>query len=268
MSTFIDGWTIEPDADHATAAAVFAADRIANGFALADLAPPFAKYSTVAMARRGDGPPAAACLLLRHPAFTTLVAHGDPDGLAALAATLDFPHVMEFAVWPAHLPVFARYFSLTIIEEMTRMVLVGATGRQPDHRAVNPVRLSPDDVPALLALYEAYPESVFRPGLVEHGVFYGVREGARLVAAGGTHIVAQSVGIAALGNIFTLPEARGRGYGSAITAAVVRELQALSCRDIFLNVARSNVGAIRVYERLGFRTHSHFWQVRGERLDT
>jgi predicted GNAT family acetyltransferase len=118
--------------------------------------------------------------------------------------------------------------------------------------------LDPSHTDELLDLYETYSESFFLPAQLLHGVFYGVREDGRLVAAAGTHTVGRRAGIAAVGNVFTRPEARGRGYAAAATSAVVRDLLSTGCRDVVLNVAVTNTTAIGVYERLGFRRHSRY----------
>src|SRR5438270_173437 len=78
------------------------------------------------------------------------------------------------------------------------------------------------------------------------------RPAAGLVAAAGTHVVARRYGIAAVGNVYTRPEARGRGYGAATTARVVADLLAVGMREVILNVAAGNEPARRIYARLGF----------------
>ena len=113
-------------------------------------------------------------------------------------------------------------------------------------------RLTTADLPALAALYSLYPTGHFRPDVLEHGVFYGIRASERLVAVGGTHAIAAPYGLAVLGNIFTHPAARGRGYAGAVTAVLVGELFRLGVSDVVLNVLADNAPAIRVYERLGF----------------
>ena len=90
---------------------------------------------------------------------------------------------------------------------------------------------------------------------VEGGVFYGVFVEGQLVAVAGTHLTSPTYRVAAVGNIFTHPEYRGRGYGTATTSAVVAELLAGGIRDLVLNLSQNNEGAIRIYERLGFERH-------------
>lgn len=78
------------------------------------------------------------------------------------------------------------------------------------------------------------------------------------------HVLAARYGIGAVGNIYTRPAARGRGYSGA-AAAVVAELLAGPCREVILNVAAANTAAIRLYRRLGFREHCRYWEGRAVR---
>jgi hypothetical protein len=53
------------------------------------------------------------------------------------------------------------------------------------------VPLGRDDLGALRTLYRHYPEGVFRADHLEHGAFYDAYLDEQLIAAGGTHIVAE-----------------------------------------------------------------------------
>ena len=255
------GWLVEQAADDRTAYAVLSEDRIANGYALADLEPPFAPFTTVSLARRRDDPPTAACLILRGPEFTAIMTGGDPDGLAAIFASVPLPADASIAAQPAHLPAVERIYASRSRSERWRMALSGPSFRPLAAPRAVPARLGPADASALLDLYAGYDESFFAPGQLDGGIFYGVRDGGRLLAAGGTHLIAPRAGIAAVGNIFTRPEARGRGLAAAVTSAVVADLVALNVPDIILNVAVDNAPALAIYRRLGFRPHNRFWEL-------
>ena len=71
-------------------------------------------------------------------------------------------------------------------------------------------------------------------------------------------MLAPDSGVAAIGNVFTRPSARGRGLARATTTAVARELRASGIATIVLNVRRNNGPAIAVYRRLGFDVHGDF----------
>ena len=62
-------------------------------------------------------------------------------------------------------------------------------------------------------------------------------------------------GVGAVNWVGTLPEEFGRGYGAAVTWAVVREGSARGAR--FLNLQASPMGA-SLYRRLGFSTPTHY----------
>ena len=68
----------------------------------------------------------------------------------------------------------------------------------------------------------------------------------------GTHLVVPQEGIAAVGNIYTRRDRRGRGLAGRVTAAVVAELLRRGVPTVALNVAQTNATARRVYERVGF----------------
>ena len=262
----MDGWQIETDADDTAAYAALAQDRPWAGYAIADLDPPFREHTRVALARHGSAPPAAACLVLRHPAFTVTVTHGDPSGLAAILATIELPAHTFVSVRAEHRPVLERHFAFpTGLREMRRMSVTAATFARPRSPLPAVARLGQADLPALLDLYAEYPESAFLPDQLRHGIFYGVRAAGGLAAAGGTHVVSARYGVAAVGNIYTRPAARGHGCATAITAAVVGDLLAVPCHDIILNVAVPNVTAAAIYTRLGFRVHCPFWEGQAER---
>jgi predicted GNAT family acetyltransferase len=129
------------------------------------------------------------------------------------------------------------------------------------------VRLTMADLPALQQLYadgEASGEApdFFSPEMLNQGVFFGVREGEALVAAAGTHLYTPAERIGTVGNVYTRRDRRGRGLASQVTQCVTAELLRLRLQTIVLNVAQPNAAAIQVYERLGFRRYTAFYEGR------
>ena len=105
----------------------------------------------------------------------------------------------------------------------------------------------------------------FMRGQLGDGTFFGMRQGGRLVAAGGTHLYSAEESVGAIGNVYTHRAHRGRGCAAAVTAAIVRRLLDRGIQTIALNVKAENGTAIRLYERLGFRCHARFWEGRAIR---
>jgi ribosomal protein S18 acetylase RimI-like enzyme len=258
-------WMITPSAADAEALATLADDRCWCGYAIADLDPLFRPYTQVAVARRPSGA-SAACSLFRHPDFTALIPHGTADGLAALLASMALPERTFLHVRPEQRALLERYYlAPSDLHEMWRMALTPRDFQPPSAPPVKIVRLSMGDLAALDDLYATYAGSAFTADQLRTGVFYGVCEEIRLIAAGGTHVVSPAHQIAAVGNVFTRPEVRGRGYATALTGAVVAALFAEGCADVILNVAVDNAPAIAVYERLGFHKYCRYWEGSVER---
>lgn len=120
------------------------------------------------------------------------------------------------------------------------------------------VTLSPVDRGRVRALHQrAYPDSYFDTRLLETGYCVGIYADDRLVSVAACHVLSKRYGVAALGAITTDDKYRGRGYGSAVTLALVKKL-APEIECICLNVHSGNAGAMRIYERLGFvRCHEY-----------
>jgi predicted GNAT family acetyltransferase len=104
----------------------------------------------------------------------------------------------------------------------------------------------------------------FSPYQLAQGVFYGIENRGRLIAAAGTHLVAPTYGVAAVGNVFTDPDYRGQGYATLCTSAVTKELLSQGT-DVVLNVQEGNADAVHIYEKLGYRPYCRFIEALGVR---
>ena len=162
---------------------------------------------------------------------------------------------------PEHLTVLEAYYDLDDVQRMLRMAITPADFR----RVSGPtVKLDPSHLAALRQLYRLGGGDAFAPYQLRDGVYYGVEADGQLVSAAGTHLVSPNFGVAGVGNIFTHPNHRRRGYGTACTSQVVEELLNQNL-NVVLNVNGENAEAIGVYERLGFRRHCPYIEVIGNR---
>jgi RimJ/RimL family protein N-acetyltransferase len=67
------------------------------------------------------------------------------------------------------------------------------------------------------------------------------------------------LGAARIGPVYTPPEHRGRGYASALVAALSRELLAAGRRKLFLTTDLANPISNGIYEKIGYRSRAdHF----------
>ena len=121
-----------------------------------------------------------------------------------------------------------------------------------DDPALAAVSLGAPHVPQMLELVEIRPPGPFAPRTHELGEYYGVFEGARLVAMAGERMEAGP--LREISGVCTHPDFGGRGLARRLIAKIVR-LQIGRGQIPFLHVMRDNVHARRIYARMGFRLH-------------
>ena len=123
------------------------------------------------------------------------------------------------------------------------------------------VELGSDDVPEMLALVERNEPGPFRPRTFELGRYIGIRRDGCLVAMAGERLHPE--GWTEISAVATDVEYRGQGLASRLVLDVAFHIQERGDRAL-LHAAATNVGAIAVYERLGFvlRRHTTFSFVR------
>ena len=242
--------------------AILRRDPIWSVYALGDLAPPMFEHT------RWFTPELTLVLQLHDT--TILFAMGTGSIGEALA----------HATWPVYLQVqqdgldeVARHAVVHNARLMWRMgwsnpanhLPRGVGGQEAGHHMghMSAVRLNSADVPALLELYadgDATGEApdFFFPSMVAGGAFFGIYEGDRLSAAAGTHLLSREEGAAAIGNVYTRRDCRGRGLGRIVTTSVLSVVAGIE--TIGLNVRADNPAAIQLYESLGFVRHCPFFE--------
>jgi ribosomal protein S18 acetylase RimI-like enzyme len=235
-------------------------DRAWSVYALGDLAPGLFEQTRWHAAEGGGA------LLLLFGAFETpvLFAIGAPADVEPLLDEIADQPRLYLSMQPDVLPLVRARYRVTHEMPMWRMVLDPARREFAPSRAI---RLTLADYAALTRLHadgEPAGEApdFFAPYMVEQGVFYGIYEGGEPVATAGTHLVVPAEGVAAVGNVYTRRDRRGRGLAAEVTRAVVAELmQTLPPQAIIaLNVKQANATAIRIYERLGFQRYCPFFE--------
>jgi ribosomal protein S18 acetylase RimI-like enzyme len=76
---------------------------------------------------------------------------------------------------------------------------------------------------------------------------------SRLEFVGTVQGVRDSSGVGAVQNLGIAPDYRGRGLGSILMIRSLVGFQRANVRRVFLEVTSQNAGAIKLYQRLGFR---------------
>jgi ribosomal protein S18 acetylase RimI-like enzyme len=206
----------------------------------------------------------------------TLVLHDYGTSILFAHGTGSIQEALTHVRWPVHLQVrrdalevVARHAAVTDVKHMRRLAWPAGARATESADDTETRRLGSRDIPALKRLYadgEPTGESpdFFYDSMVPNGVFFGVYEGDDLVAAAGTHLFAPEEGAAAIGNVYTRRDRRGRGLGRAVTAAVLRRLRHVE--TVGLNVRADNAAALHVYESLGFVKHCAFNEAIGRPL--
>lgn len=240
-------------------------DPFATAYMLGDLDPAYQAYCTWYLAHEA-GRDTAILQVYTGLSAPVLIGFGAPSGLSAIV-TRHFhalPGSAHIHLMPEHLAILDRSFELAQLRPMVRMALTAsAFVRAPELtlEGYGPVeRLGHRDTGEIMQVYAHYPDSFFEPHQLSSGHYYGVRTAAagdagRLIAVAGVHVVSRHEGIAALGNIVTHPEHRGRGLSTQVTSHLVHALIGDGIELLALNVERKNLSALKVYEKLGFREH-------------
>jgi RimJ/RimL family protein N-acetyltransferase len=254
MPTQSNSWCTRIARDKSAILAFLGGDRLYAAYAIGDLSPGLFEHSTWAVAERARQVQALV-LHFRGLAPPALFLMGAQAGLFAILEQCLCPSLVYVTCRNEHLPLTQAFYDWHEPIPMWRMVLQPARFR-PDVRACT--RLTASHAARLSALYALGGGDAFTLAQLQHGVFFGIEVDDEIVAAAGTHLVSPEYGVAAVGNVFTHPAHRGRGYATAATSAVIASLLQAGIRDIVLNVSQANQSALHVYEKLGFGRHCPF----------
>ncbi|HXF71764.1 MAG TPA: GNAT family N-acetyltransferase, partial [Actinomycetota bacterium] len=121
---------------------------------------------------------------------------------------------------------------------------------EPDRRFWETFRAS------LAAFGVTGPDALDQLAALEREVLLPVKRWFAVRVGGEVASLAALVGLAGAGyidHVVTFPAHRRRGYAAALVAHLVTEARAAGCDPIFL-LAEEGAPAVRLYERLGFRT--------------
>ena len=207
--------------------------------------------------------------LLDNPAWHALNSHHQHLAIKRKSASRYQPGIFPAAGMPENKPTeFGELRSLVDVDE-----IIGVAGVIPkimegwevtfsgpfsqmicDELKYKPqidtVSLTVKDVPEILDLVELTQPGLFYPRTIETGQYIGIRKNSQLVAMAGERF--HLPGFCEISTVCTHPEYRGRGYASALTAIVAKNIY--KRQEIpFLHVLPTNEVAMNVYKKLGFQ---------------
>jgi ribosomal protein S18 acetylase RimI-like enzyme len=231
-------------------------------YALGDLAPGLAQQAQWHVPADGTD---AVVLVYRGFSPPVLFAAGAPGTVAGILDDLGDTGEVYLHVRPEVIEAAGSRLRNTRLRSMWRMVAdIRSLKSAPAGAELS--RLCSRDLLALERLYDDGNDAGERPGffvpsMLENGVYYGIYRDGDLVAAAGTHLIAPEEGVAAIGNVYTRRDCRGRGLGRMVTGAVASDLLT-RIPLVGLNVDQSNSRAIRAYDTLGFAVHCAYCEGR------
>jgi ribosomal protein S18 acetylase RimI-like enzyme len=197
----------------------------------------------------------ALALLYHHPAIDTILTMGCTNGIHEIVRNQkkEWPHRFHSHLLEGHLPAFDESYQLTEKTEFLRMVLYKekATYSFPPDSYRKVKVLTESEGKQIFDLLEDYPENFFALENLKTRFYFGIYEDDILVTMSGVHVVSPEFKVAALGNIVTKREYRGRGLSKLCTEFLIRKLFE-SVDIIALNVRSNNESAVKMYEKLGF----------------
>lgn len=190
---------------------------------------------------------------------------GDPEAIAATLSIHPGPSHTYATCQPQHLATLQRVYRLAHQQPMIRMGVTADAFRPVDN--VQTVALTGIDIRRINSLYgsEGGP-SYYVAEHIDSGVYRGVVVDGRLVAVAGTHVVSRYEGVAVVGNVFTHPAYRGRGFAETATSAVTEHLLQY-CDHVVLTVDPKNTPAVMAYRRLGYREVCELVEASAQRRD-
>lgn len=255
---------VEQSSDKAALQAFLERRRALNAYALGDLDEPhWSRAEWFALTDRGE---IQEIVLLYHglqpPVLLALTNHSS-ENMAALLTELrpKLPKTVYAHLSPGLRPALAARYAFEEHGPHQIMELVEPEKAQTAD-GFGAERLGQADLDEMQVLYDAsYPGHWFSAAMLDNGPYFGLRDGdRRLASVAGVHVFSKRYGVAALGNIVTRPELRGRGYGKRVTAALCQALFG-RVETIGLNVHAENAAAIKLYADLGFKKVADYGEV-------
>lgn len=181
---------------------------------------------------------------------------GDAEGAAGLVGSVG--EAKSILLCQSHLreAVAARFQSAPSYPEHM-MIVYGSnfTGMHSEIAA----RLSPDDAGQLFGLYASgefaartkFSSEDYYRTLLGKEVVFGAKVGGVLVSVATAYEGDSTFGV--VGGVFTAPNQRGNGYGTAVTSAATGHVLSRAGRSM-LYVRTNNFPAVHAYEKIGYRT--------------
>jgi ribosomal protein S18 acetylase RimI-like enzyme len=193
------------------------------------------------------------------PDVTTLAAMGEPtvEAYSSLAQVLKgFGAALFLDQPPAVPPGWVTMHESQIVQMVCEKSEIRA---DPEREPAQILTIA--DTDEMVALAELTKPGPFGRRTRELGHYIGIRESNRLAAMAGERL--RLPGYTEVSAVCTHPDFQGRGFARQLISMLMRRIIQRGETPI-LHVRQDNVGAIHLYEKLGFRTRRliHFVVLR------
>ena len=141
-----------------------------------------------------------------------------------------------------------------VVEEDSLLQMIYSDCELPA-RALDFVKLTPADVPEMVALATMMKPGPFSTRTHELGDFVGVKREGQLAAMAGERM--HVPGYTEISAVCTHPNHAGHGYATALMVELIGRIRRRKEVPI-LHVRSSNTHAISLYRRIGFADRRHF----------
>jgi predicted GNAT family acetyltransferase len=205
-------------------------------------------------------------------AVALLYTASDASTLLALSEQQNVMWELVQSIFPVLPERFYAHLSPAIAEAVERQCKIKSYGKHYKMGLKNKtllydidcsqvIRLTEGDLDEMVGLYEkSYPGNWFNARMLHSKQYFGLRIEDQLVSVAGIHVYSRKYKVAALGNIVTRPDHRGKDFGKAVTAKLCQSLFE-HVDNIGLNVKADNAAAITLYEKLGFEIVSTYFEM-------
>ncbi len=113
-------------------------------------------------------------------------------------------------------------------------------------------RINESDFEALEEFFKGnHPDHWFLKHMLKTGHYYCARKNSKILAAAGVHFASKEFSTAAIGNVVTAADERGKGWGKIISAYTAMKLWGEFDR-VGLRAEKTNDAANKIYLKLGF----------------
>jgi len=235
-------------------------DRVWAGYAICDLKPKLFSQCEWYTAY-SNGEIISLCLYFKGFETPTQITFGNDLGIDKILERIDTPKCVHAHFLPTQKSVLTKHYRFDKPKLMKRMAITKELFKLATGSAS---RLTENDLQELETFYAKREETFFLKDMLISGVYYGIRKDSKFVSVAGTHVTSSLYKMACIGNVFTHPFHRGKGYATICTSKVVEELLH-NHKDVILNVDSKNIAALKVYEKLGFREHCTFFEGTGKK---